>query len=219
MVLQVPEWNERLLLNICHERKTWAMDLLVGVSSQERMRLTDKETGDSVFHMLAKQDNGDLLYALIGYGFIPVAVDKNKKWLPFCKNKERRLYSYYFEDLVEREYFEKHFLDKWQERLLKGNEQQIRRWKHMIGSSLKQNDSLTEQTIISKLKQDARTETIQIVKRAMNIMDEPVIVALEEFSQYSEENTTRLDQIFQARIEKDEQHSKTEPRTKNSKRI
>jgi hypothetical protein len=207
LYLRIPQWNERILLDICGDGKAWAMDLLVGVTSPERMRLTDEETGDSVFHVLAKEDNGVLIDELIGYGHIPIAVDNDGKRLPFCKNKKHRLYTYYFEDPEEREYFERNFLDQWKELLLKANEQGRKTMKSKTGS-IQNNSTSTEKAIITNLKHDARASILRKVKKAVSKTTDrkSVTSVLERISRNNEENVKKAEQLLLKIIQKDEKY-------------
>jgi hypothetical protein len=148
----IPQWNEGLLLTACQNMSAWAVSLLVGISSPERMRVTDKRTGDSVFHILAKTNNWSLLFELIKHGHLPIALDKDGNRMSYCRNQDNRLYTFYFSDAADRDYLETNFLDNWHERIGKRNDG-IRRRK-----SCSTTNDLAEQTIISNLQKDARAD-------------------------------------------------------------
>jgi hypothetical protein len=225
LYLLKPLWNSSLLLTICEDYKAWAMDLLVGVCSPERMRVTDEETGDSVFHWLAKENHVNMIYELIGYGHLPIATDSDGNRLPFCLNKERRLYTYYIEIPDAREYFETNFLDNWRERLLKRNDRLIRKMKHVKGF-VRVNYASSEQAVITNLQNDARADVLNEMTKAMskkrgNKTSKNARVALEQIIRNDEEKAKQAEQELLAMIEKEEMlvksKSKSKPKPKKKK--
>jgi aromatic ring-cleaving dioxygenase len=218
-----PHWNSEILLNLCENYRPCALDVLVGVSSPERMRVTYEETRDSVFHLLAKANHYNMIYELIGYGHLPIATDSSGNRLPFCLNKERRLYTYYIEDPEIREYFETNFLDNWQERLLKSNDRLIRRMRNVKGFG-RVNHASSEQVVITNLQNDARTDLLNEMTKAMKKKrgykaSKSAKATLEQIVRNDEEKAKKAEQELFAMIEKEEKlvKSKSKPKPKKKK--
>jgi hypothetical protein len=145
-------------LAICREGHSWAADLLISFTSPLSVRATDEETGDSIFPLLAEEGNLHLLQEIIGYGHLPVAVDKYGQRQRFCENNSKQLFFDCIEDPEDREFFRDHF-SVWNSDL-HNNTPYRRQFRVLKPPSEEKKSDPQELGIIRNLQNDAREDAL-----------------------------------------------------------
>jgi hypothetical protein len=99
----------RLLFEVCRQGVPWALDILISPMFYEGVHVRDVETGDTIFHVLAKNGFTYLIGYLISFGFSSSPRDLDGNRSQVCLNNEGRIYTYYLKDEAAKELYQHDF--------------------------------------------------------------------------------------------------------------